>query len=313
MNETALLQLIHAKGIGSKTIVDIFRTCKENGFTIEEFVSLPLNNIVQLNGLKHEIAQEIKKVRDNAQRIAEELYRQSISIITMDMVEYPKTLLNVLKQDAPPYLFAKGNLSLLERKGVGFCGSRKASEKGINIAHDTSHFLSEKGINVVSGYATGVDTAAHTAALKSRGTTTIILPDGIFNFKFKNSLREYISDNNYIIVSEFPPKLSWKAHNAMKRNKTICGLSKAVILIESGLTGGTFAAGKTALKLKLPLFVVEYSKPGESAAGNSYFLKRGAKALRKTREGKPNLKNVLKIFEEIDIPDNKEGLQRKLF
>ena len=64
-----------------------------------------------------------------------------------------------------------------------------------------------------------------------------------------------------IVVSEYMPRLPWFARNAMQRNRTLCGLSNAVVVIESGLKGGTFEAGKAALALRRPLFVEEYAQP----------------------------------------------------
>ena len=76
----------------------------------------------------------------------------------------------------------------------------------------------------------------------------------------------------------------------MQRNRTVCGLSDALVVVEAGVSGGTFEAGKLALRLKMPLFVVDYAEPASSAAGNTYFLARGARALRRSiTTGQANL------------------------
>ena len=141
-----------------------------------------------------------------------------------------------------------------------------------------------------------MDLTAHTAVLAAGGTTTLVLAEGILHFRVKQALRPYVSDSgsaNFLALSEFPPALAWKAHNAMTRNRTICGLSNALIVIESGLEGGTFEAGKTALKLGEPLFCVEYAEPGVTAAGNPHLLANGARSVKRSRSGKPNLSQVL--------------------
>lgn len=61
----------------------------------------------------------------------------------------------------------------------------------------------------------------------------------------------------------------------MKRNSTIIGLSDAMILVESGLSGGTFAAGEETLKRSRPLFVVDFASPEASAEANPFFIERG--------------------------------------
>ena len=81
----------------------------------------------------------------------------------------------------------------------------------------------------------------------------------------------------------------------MKRNSTIIGLSDAMILVESGLTGGTFAAGEETLKRKRPLFVIDFAEPGPSAEANPYFIKQGGMPVRGNREGVPSLDKVREV------------------
>jgi len=148
----------------------------------------------------------------------------------------------------------------------------------------------------VSGYANGTDLAAHCGALAVNGATTFVLGEGILNFRTKPEVAELLNEENYVAVSEFSPQMKWKVRNAMQRNRTICGLSNAMIMIESNLSGGTFAAGEIILKLNQPLFVVHYAEPPKSAEGNRHFLDRSAKPLQKNREGKPNLKAVFEVL-----------------
>jgi predicted Rossmann fold nucleotide-binding protein DprA/Smf involved in DNA uptake len=146
---------------------------------------------------------------------------------------------------------------------------------------------------VVSGYAHGVDLSAHRAALEAGGTTTLVLAEGILHFRIKTDIKGLTSETNLLVVSEFLPRLPWSGRHAMARNHTICGLSNAMILVESGAEGGTFECGKAALEQKRPLFVVEYAQPPQSAEGNAFFLERGASALRRSRAGPANLEAVM--------------------
>ena len=158
---------------------------------------------------------------------------------------------------------------------MGFCGSRKALDKGLAITGRCALQLAREGICVVSGYAHGVDMAAHKAAMENGGTTIFVLVEGILRFQKKRDVANLLSAGNHLIVSQFPPHLTWSGRNAMKRNSTIIGLSDAMILVESGLTGGTFAAGEETLKRKKPLFVIDFAEPGPSAEANPYFIKQG--------------------------------------
>ena len=70
----------------------------------------------------------------------------------------------------------------------------------------------------------------------------------------------------------------------MQRNLTILGLSRAMILIESGEKGGSMAAGREAIRLNVPLFAPVYDGMPESAIGNRLLLEKGARPLMKSRE-----------------------------
>jgi DNA protecting protein DprA len=264
--------------------------------------------------IKYDIAKDIHSTIIKAEALLNELQQDDIKILVRGSEKYPKTLENTLGSDAPPILFAKGTLNILNKKAVGFCGSRNASEKGIAVAQECARELTKRDITAISGFAHGVDMAAHKAALESGGSTVFVLAEGILHFKLKREVKDLVTAENYLAISEFLPRLPWIARNAMQRNKTICGLSNAVVIIESGVKGGTFEAGKVALDLKRPLFVVEYSQPALSAEGNSYFIGRGATALRK-KNGQANLERLFKAVEnsanETKLYDN--DLQKSLF
>jgi predicted Rossmann fold nucleotide-binding protein DprA/Smf involved in DNA uptake len=79
----------------------------------------------------------------------------------------------------------------------------------------------------------------------------------------------------------------------MRRNSTIIALSDAMIRVESGRTGGTFAAGTECLRRKLPLFVIDFrTPPGPSAEANPEFIRQGGLPIRGNTRGIPNLSRL---------------------
>lgn len=207
---------------------------------------------------------------------------------------YPASLRALLGTQAPPLLFVVGNTGLLERLSVAFCGSRKASEKGMAVAGDCAADLAAHGINVVSGYASGVDLHAHRGALEAGGTTMLILAEGILHFRLKQEIKDVWDEGRTLVISEFLPGVPWNAHNAMQRNRTICALSRALVLIEARTIGGSIEAGRECLRLGLPLFAAVYAGMPESAEGNRELLHHGALPLRKSRStNRPNIRPIL--------------------
>ena len=193
---------------------------------------------------------------------------------------YPSALRDIFGGLLPPTISFIGNLDIMSEKGVGFCGSRQASENGLKTTSDCARQLGEAGAVVVSGYAPGVDMAAHEAALAVGGKTLIILAEGIGHFRIKKSIRENWDWKRVLVLSHFPPNAVWRADRAMERNKLIVALSDAVIVVEARDKGGTLNAGFCALQMKRPLFVAVYDEMNGGKEGNENFVEAGRAALK---------------------------------
>lgn len=208
---------------------------------------------------------------------------------------YPSMLKSLLKLNTPPVLSMIGNSKLLTNRKVGFSGSRKVSEKGVDVTRDCVEQLSaSRDVSIVSGYAQGVDKEAHYTALKSGGSTIIVLPNGISSFYVRQELKDVWDWNRVLVVSEYLPKDKWSVSRAMNRNNTIIGLSDAMVVVEAGLTGGSLDAGLRSLEDKKPLFVPVYSDYPESALGNRILLERGAAGIKRNRQS--NRANVMALL-----------------
>lgn len=195
-----------------------------------------------------------------------------------------------------PVLSTLGNLDLLDTPGLGFCGSRKASEKGIAVTIDCAEQAVRAGFTVISGNAAGVDFAAHHTALASGGATILVLPEGIDRFRIRQELRAVWDWARVLVISPFVPEAVWQAYRAMERNDVIIALSRAMIVVEAGETGGTLAAGLRTLQLGKPLFVAEYENIEQVAPGNAQLLGKGASRLRRSREtGRANVAALREI------------------
>src|SRR5207244_4443681 len=114
---------------------------------------------------------------------------------------YPGRVKRLLGEKSPPLIAVKGNQNLFVGPSVGFCGSRKATVKGIDTAVDCATQLAAAGVHVVSGYAAGVDVATHGAALRAVGTTITVLAEGILNFRIKRVLQDDWDWERTVLVS----------------------------------------------------------------------------------------------------------------
>lgn len=302
-----VLRIIIAKGAGDGTLRKI-------GKYISNDFSYSLNDIcnnVELMcslGINQQVAQNIYESKENALILEEQLYQNNVGMCWVGDDCFPEGLKKLKTGNIPAVLFYKGNYELLQSKCVGFTGSRKVSDSGIRITDSSARQLSYDDIVVISGYAKGVDITAHKAALQSGGSTIFVIVEGILKNRVKGEIKELLNDENHLFVSQFLPNLAWSATNAMKRNNTIIGLSDAMILIESGMDGGTFNAGEQSLKNKKPLFVVEYRVSKPTAEGNTFFLQHGGMPLRGDKNGKPILKKVYSVLEENETKESYKQL-----
>ena len=130
----------------------------------------------------------------------------------------------------------------------------------------------------------------------------------INDFKKKKEFSEVKWIDNTLLLSQFSPEANWSPASAMIRNKTIVGLSNAVVVIqagperdEKGNMSGSFNSGKVALDNKIPLFVLKPSIV-EDAKGNSDLIKKGGIEI--------NPENALEKIKEVlssqKLTNNKE-------
>ena len=299
------MTLLDAPGVGPRRVRKLLKRWRN---TPE--VPVMENRLIESVLTPAQIA-ALPECRDRVKRHWEELLRHDVRVLSIIDSDYPEGLRNALGESAPVLLLCLGNLELLKRVSVGFCGSREASEKGMATARDSATLLANDKINIVSGFAAGVDMNAHRAALAAGGTTTVVLAEGILRFRVKKGIRDLWDESRTLVVSEFGPNLPWSISHAMQRNKTICGLSRAMVLIEARSTGGSIEAGRDCLKMGLPLFAAVYEGSPESATGNEELLTNGAKRLMKSRSR--DLPNITPIIEAIANPPRTPDLDQPKF
>ena len=218
--------------------------------------------------------------RHDVDETADRLQADGIQAVLLGDDGYPQSLAHV--RAAPVALFVSGPRQLLDRRGLGVCGSRNATDEGLRAARACGEVVAAHGVNVVSGYARGVALATHTGAVAAGGTTVLVLAEGIDHFrKRRGELTQVWDETRAVVVSQFSPRQPWNAGAAMARNAVISGLSAALVVVEAGDTGGTLAAGLQALERGQPVLVLElFGAP----PGNRLLQDKGATVIRSRGE-----------------------------
>ena len=263
------IKLLSLPNVGPKTFYSLNHILQKEGKKISDLFQINKQELLvlaKMSNIRHceDIVQNIFNMSANTEdnnTISQELIDKNVEVILYTMNTYPKKLMGKLNDNAPPLLYMYGNKNLLKVNSVAIIGKRNASEEAIKIAKTVAEKMASEGYNIVSGYAKGIDTAAHLGALASEGTTTIVLPFGIFEFKWKEEFKEIQNlKQDTLIISQFSPHSIWQVSSAMQRNATVIGLSDAVFAIEFEKDGGTWDAIVKALKIGVPVFLSDTSE-----------------------------------------------------
>jgi len=281
--EALWLWLTAAEGVGPKTINDLWAALCERGMQLEDFHDLGETEWAGEFRLNARVVRGLaeKKARmDEIVQLAEALRENGISLLSLESPNYPASLRKSLGRSAPPLLYAAGNVSLLERSAVAVIGARDASGRGLLIARAIGAALAQRGLVVVSGGARGTDSAAHAGALHAGGQTIVVLSCGILRFRSDRAYGEQTEPHSTVFISELDPHMTWQVGGAMERNRIVCGLASAVVIVEAKESGGTLDAAKRAAELRRPRFVVQFDAYDAHSAGNPALLRHGARPLK---------------------------------
>lgn len=161
---------------------------------------------------------------------------------------YPEILNNYERM--PEGLYYIGNLPDKSKKSVSIVGSRSCSRYGSLEAEHFAEVIARADIQIISGMAIGIDSAAHRGALNAGGKTFAILGCGTDICYPPSNSRLYrkILESGGGIISEYPPGTPALAHHFPTRNRIISGLADAVIIIEARARSGSLITADFALE-----------------------------------------------------------------
>ena len=248
-----------------KTIIDFFH-----------FEPKQWKDNYELNENEILVFQNAIKELSNYAFMVEDLLEQGYSILPITSPEYSPILKkNLGRTYAPPLIYTKGNKAIMKEKSVAIVGSRKADKISLNFTDNVAKTASKDYKVVVSGFAKGVDKQALDSALKYKGQSIIVLPQGIstFNSGFKKYYKQII-DGDVMVLSTFFPKAPWSVGLAMARNPIIYGLASEIFVAESSDKGGTWSGVVDGLRKGRKIFVRKPELNEKNA--NNLLIQKGA-------------------------------------
>ena len=194
---------------------------------------------------------------------------------------YPEKL---LAADHPvELLYYRGSWDLIYTPSVAVVGTRNPTEEGVRRARKLATLLVDAGYTLVSGLATGIDTAAHRAAIARGGATIAVIGTAIDASYPKDNvdLQELIA-REHLLISQVPV---WRYHQQgpkgnrlffPERNVTMSAITKATVIVEASDTSGTLVQARAALKQGRKLFVLENCFQNSAITWPARYEKLGA-------------------------------------
>lgn len=221
------LSLIH--GVGDKTLKKAIPFSSANellAMSEDELIDIfPNRKTLELFSCK------FCEYKIQADVMHEKLRSNGAYILHCENSKYPQKLLT--NPDYPVFLYCMGNIDLLNSsRCCAVSGPRKPSAQGSANAQYTANRLTEHGFTVVSGLAAGIDSFAHSAALKT-GTTIAVLPffTPVYPPQNKNLFNKIIQSNSLIIAPSYE-QYSIK-FQLLYRDKVIVNLSESLYVPDS--------------------------------------------------------------------------------
>ncbi|MEX0661989.1 MAG: DNA-processing protein DprA [Balneolaceae bacterium] len=271
----ALIALMQVPNFGPPTVRKLIRNANVED-PIEIF-DLPLPVLEKIDGMGKVRAKNIVEFDewDAVDKVIKRTEEIGAKIVGIQDPEYPELLKHIYD---PPILFwLLGNPDVLNEPGIAVVGTRNPGRYGLDQAKNWCQKLVENRICINSGLAYGIDSAAHQTAVKNSGKTIAVLGSGIdWIYPNKNrKLAAKIIETGGAIITEFPPGSKPDAVNFPERNRIVSGMSHGVLVVESGVKGGSMITARSALDQNREVFVIPHPLNYMKGEGCNYLIRTG--------------------------------------
>ncbi len=222
----------------------------------------------------------------NAEAEIERVKKLGADLLILDDGVYPSLLREIF--DPPITLYVKGTWEeCLNQPCVAIVGSRRCSTYGQNAALMLARDLAQRGVTVVSGFARGIDAAAHRGALEGGGRTVGVLGTGIDQVypRDHRKLADEILEGKGALVTQFPLGTPPVSENFPYRNRIISGLSLGVVVVEASENSGSLITARLAIEQNREVFAVPGNITSRNSFGTNYLIKgAGAKLVQQWQD-----------------------------
>lgn len=199
--------------------------------TPDEERELDVQDLLSM-GYSREMAQRIVSLLGDTQLLERYLHRGARNgcvPITRVSESYPLILRKRLGLDSPGCLWAKGDITLLEKPAVALVGSRDLWEENRRFAMEVGYQAARQGYVLVSGNARGADRTAQEACLDAGGCVISVVAD---------ELTGHEPGERMLYLSEDAFDGAFSSQRALSRNRVIHCLGHWTFVAQSAFQKG---------------------------------------------------------------------------
>ena len=197
-------------------------------------------------------------------------------LISILDTNYPPLLREI--PDAPVLLYIRGEPDCLSMPQIAMVGSRNPTPAGSENARAFARVLTQGGLTVTSGFALGIDAAAHQGAIEAGGNTIAIVGTGVDRvYPARNHELAHQIVKRGAIVSEYPLGTPPLRENFPRRNRIISGLSLGTLVVEAAMRSGSLITARLAAEQGREVFAIPGSIHSPLSKGCHRLIRQGAK------------------------------------
>ena len=249
---------------------------------VSAFFTLSQRELSDLTGWNSSLFSEVErgKALMAAAGEVEFIRKNNITPLFFTDADYPQRLLEC--DDAPLILYYKGNVSFQQPRVVSIVGTRHATPYGKNFVDTLVRDLADTCPDtlIVSGLAYGIDIAAHRAALRYGLPTVGVLAHGlntIYPAQHRNTAVEMVGNGG--LLTEYTTSQPTHRGFFLARNRIVAGVADAVMVVESGVKGGSLFTATIASDYHRDVFALPGRVGDISSMGCNNLIRQNKAAL----------------------------------
>lgn len=258
---------------------DIVRALEANGVEYHDFFEYSMSSLSELlrdipGGRLQDLDRQ--EALFKARKEEEFITRHNIRCLFITDEDYPLLLKEI--PDAPVMIYVLGSANLNASPSVAIVGTRKCTAYGLGFCDsfitDFAPYYPEAA--VISGLAYGIDSAAHSGALKNNLVTFAVLAHGldtIYPAQNRELARDILRAGG-ALISEYPSGTRPFRGNFLQRNRIVAALSEATIIVESEIKGGAMSTAHLAFNYNREVFALPGRMSDRASEGTNMLIAR---------------------------------------